>query len=291
MKKYLALVLSVLMIFIVVSCGSDTDVNGKQSSEEITEETTEEITEETTEETTEEIIEETTEEITGETTEEITEEVTEEITEETTEETTEEVTEETTGEVTEETTEETIEEDTGDEAFEELDMTLETIPSNNSDGYSFIRMNDQTSSTPQQHMSLLPAKQMGIHFKIDKGILEAVVLEGVPSWGDNIGGFTVKIFKWNTDYNTTVAGKPITQKVLDNIPDMGEAVFEPDVKIVAGEYLFLISDPFDESGTGIGICNQTGNVNDPGYIEGFINGKANSKVGPTGYFVIYHSVQ
>ena len=187
--------------------------------------------------------------------------------------------------------EEVTEKVTEEETTEELDLTPETIPSNNSDGYSILRMHDQYSSVAQNHMTLLPAKQIGIHFVVDKGILEAVVLEGVPSWGDNIGGFTVKIFKWNTDYNTTVAGKPITQKVLDNIPDMGEAVFEPDVKIVAGEYLFLICDPFDESGSGIGICNQTSNVNDDRFIEGYINGKANAKVGPTGYFVIYQPVQ
>ncbi len=183
--------------------------------------------------------------------------------------------------------EEVTAEVTEEETTEELDLTPETIPSNNSDGYSILRMHDQYSSVAQNHMTLLPAKQIGIHFVVDKGILEAVVLEGVPSWGNDVGGFTVKIFAWNTDYNTTVATDPIEEQVLDNIPDMGEAVFTLDNKVGAGEYLFLICDAFDESGSGIGICNQTSNVNDDRFIEGFINGKANAKVGPTGYFVIY----
>ena len=264
MKKHLALMLSLLMLLTFVSCNSDIDSGDEGTT--VDETTAAEI-----------IADEQTDK--------------EEVTEEVTEETTGEVSEETTEEATEETTEETTEEDTGDEAFEELDMTPETIPSNNSDGYSILRMHDQYSSVAQNHMTLLPAKQIGIHFVVDKGILEAVVLEGVPSWGNDVGGFTVKIFAWNTDYNTTVAADPIEEQVLDGIPDMGEAVFTLENKVGEGEYLFLICDAFDESGSGIGICNQTSNVNDDRFIEGYINGKANAKVGPTGYFVIYQPEQ
>ncbi|MBR4292613.1 MAG: hypothetical protein IKT54_03265 [Clostridia bacterium] len=183
----------------------------------------------------------------------------------------------------------TVEEDTTvEDTTEELDLTPETIPSNNNDGYDFLYMRDRNSSAATNPLNLLPSKEVGVHIKLEEGIVEAVCFEEIPNWGDAIGGFTLSFYAWNTDYKTTVAGTPICEQVFENIPDASELVYTPSAEIGPGEYLFLIHNPVDEKNSGIGIYNQqASNLADSRFVEGFLNGKSNAKVGPNAYFVIY----
>ena len=92
----------------------------------------------------------------------------------------------------------------------------------------------------------------------------------------------------NTDYKTTIAGTPICEQTFENIPDATELTYTPSVEIGPGEYLFLIHNPVDAKNSGIGIYNQqASNLGDSRFIEGFLNGKSNNRVGPAAYFVIY----
>lgn len=182
----------------------------------------------------------------------------------------------------------TVEDTTEEETTEELDLTPETIPSNNNDGYDFLYMRDRNSDAAYQPLNLLPNKEVGVHIKLEEGIVEAVCFEQIPNWGDAIGGFTVGFYAWNTDYKTTIAGTPICEQTFENIPDATELTYTPSVEIGPGEYLFLIHNPVDESESGIGIYNQqASNLGDSRFIEGFLNGKSNNRVGPGAYFVIY----
>ena len=33
-----------------------------------------------------------------------------------------------------------------------------------------------------------------------------------PSWGNNIGNLTLNLYKWNTDYNTSISGSSVAKK-------------------------------------------------------------------------------
>jgi predicted small lipoprotein YifL len=182
----------------------------------------------------------------------------------------------------------TEEETTEEETTEELDLTPETIPSNNNDGYDFLYMRDRNSNAATNPLNLLPSKEVGVHIKLEEGIVEAVCFAEIPNWGDAIGGFTLSFYAWNTDYKTTVAGTPICEQVYESIPDASELVYTPSAEIGPGEYLFLIHNPVDAKNSGIGIYNQqASNLADSRFVEGFLNGKSNAKVGPDAYFVIY----
>lgn len=72
-----------------------------------------------------------------------------------------------------------------------------------------------------------------------------------PSWSDDIGSMIFKIFKWDTDYATTVAGEPVfidTETFVD-YPDnsMMEVSFEPEIE--PGTYLWELSEGKD----GVGV--------------------------------------
>ncbi len=171
--------------------------------------------------------------------------------------------------------------------YEELDMSAETIPSRVKDGYDFIFMRDRKSDAPYLPMNLLPDTEVGIRFKVEKGVLEAVFFESIPSWADNVGGFTIRIYKWDTDYSTTVLSKAICEKKFENIPDVSELTYVPNEKITEGEYLVLVCEPEDAAGSGIGIYTHAPNVADKRIVEYYVNGKLDSNLGPGGYFVIY----
>ena len=59
-------------------------------------------------------------------------------------------------------------------------------------------------------------KGIGVAVTIPEGgfLYEASV--PAPSYSDNIGSLTIKVFAWNTDYDTTVAAEPVyTQQFVD----------------------------------------------------------------------------
>jgi hypothetical protein len=40
-----------------------------------------------------------------------------------------------------------------------------------------------------------------------------------PSWSDNIGDMTVTLYKFNKDYETTIAGEPISSEIFEGFGD------------------------------------------------------------------------
>lgn len=105
-----------------------------------------------------------------------------------------------------------------------------------------------------------------------------------PSYSDNIGNLTVKVFAWNTDYDTTVAAEPIYSQEFVDFADNSELVCEfEEGQIPAGKYLILVCDAVDE-GEGVGLwmgkpyksANAPEEITKYG-IESWINGKQNKK--------------
>ncbi|MHC1696032.1 MAG: hypothetical protein AB9835_12355 [Eubacteriales bacterium] len=64
-----------------------------------------------------------------------------------------------------------------------------------------------------------------------------------PSWSDNVGSMTFKLYKWNTDYATTIAGEAVATQTFVDYEDNATLVMELEDDIApAGEYLFVASD-------------------------------------------------
>jgi len=62
-----------------------------------------------------------------------------------------------------------------------------------------------------------------------------------PSWNNNIGNLTFKLFKWHINYNTTVAGTPLAEKTFVNFSDNERLVLQFDNQ-QPGDYLWELSN-------------------------------------------------
>jgi hypothetical protein len=63
-----------------------------------------------------------------------------------------------------------------------------------------------------------------------------------PSWGDNIGNLTFTLYKWNTNYATSVAGNPIAQKTFVNFNDGSNLGLSFSTPLPAGTYVWELSN-------------------------------------------------
>ncbi len=90
-----------------------------------------------------------------------------------------------------------------------------------------------------------PGDTAALRFTADSSFLAIDV--HCPSWSNNIGNLTLTLYKWNSSYNTTIAGNPIAQKTFENFNDNAwlKLTFNPQEP---GEYLWVLSDPTEVVG-------------------------------------------
>ncbi len=69
-----------------------------------------------------------------------------------------------------------------------------------------------------------------------------------PTWNGTGAGFRMNLFKWDTDYETTVAQTPIQQVVIENHSDNARAEMLLDTPQVAGKYLLMTDQPVRGTG-------------------------------------------
>ncbi len=62
-----------------------------------------------------------------------------------------------------------------------------------------------------------------------------------PSWGNNIGNLTFKLYKWKNNYSESVAGIPLAEKTFENFSD-NEKLRLTFNKLEAGTYLWELCD-------------------------------------------------
>ncbi|MBQ7604499.1 MAG: hypothetical protein IJU75_06045 [Clostridia bacterium] len=102
-----------------------------------------------------------------------------------------------------------------------------------------------TSGTHQEHHNLAATGEVwGILANLS-GTFEALNLY-CSSYDNNLGTITVKVYGFDKDYDTTVAGEPLASKDLVDFPDNKWQAFEWDTPLPAGEYLVLISGSHGE---------------------------------------------
>jgi len=100
---------------------------------------------------------------------------------------------------------------------------------------------------------------LGIRFTIEEGEVLKSLTGIYPSWANAIGELTLGIYKWDTDYATTISAMPIyEEKMIDRV-DGYEGTFDVTDSIGnglgAGEYLWLLSEGVDNTPEphGIGV--------------------------------------
>jgi hypothetical protein len=85
-----------------------------------------------------------------------------------------------------------------------------------------------------------------------------------PSWGNNIGNLTLKLYQWNTDYATTVAGIPLADSTFVNFNDNARLKLNFSAQ-PAGQYYWELSNATEV----VGVWKWN-NTNDP--VTSYYNG-------------------
>jgi hypothetical protein len=96
-----------------------------------------------------------------------------------------------------------------------------------------------------------------------------------PSWSDSTGNITFTLYKWNTDYNTTISGVPLKSTTFINYYDNSNLPLEFSTPLPAGDYLWLLSQGTQT----VGVWKATnGSANAQSYYQ---------NVPVTGYYQTY----
>lgn len=143
------------------------------------------------------------------------------------------------------------------------------------DKYNYIDFYDSTAGDHTPFSLLAEGSSIGMHFNVAEGFLEDFSIT-CPSWSDNVGSLTMRIYKWNTDYATSVAGTPVKEETFVDYEDNAvlTMVFNEDGAkgLEAGEYLVTLGDGVDAGGSGVGLWYY-GPAEDPAIINYFANGE------------------
>ena len=108
---------------------------------------------------------------------------------------------------------------------------------------------------------------------------------GAPSYGDNLGSLTLKVYIWENDFDATVATDPVYMENYVDFMDNSEltTTFEANM-IGAGRYLILICDGSDPQGEGVGVwagkpykADNMPEEYEKYQIESWIDGKQNKR--------------
>ncbi len=75
--------------------------------------------------------------------------------------------------------------------------------------------------------------------------------------GGNHCGLTLSLYRWDTDYLTTITSAPVASKVFVNYEDNSYLEVSSDDRFSAGTYLWIINDGLNEYS---GVCAYTGNA-------------------------------
>lgn len=77
------------------------------------------------------------------------------------------------------------------------------------------------------------------------------------SWSDNYGSLTFYLYRWDTDYDTTVAAEPILKQTFEDFEDNSTLSMDfgsvDEKAFGAGTYLLVVKDGIDTQGTGVGV--------------------------------------
>ncbi len=174
----------------------------------------------------------------------------------------------------------TVSEVTADTAAAETTAAPETeAPAK--DKYTYIDFYEDNGGGHNPYSLMAADSSIGVHFKVAEGFLEDFSI-CCPSWSNDIGSLTMRVYKWNTDYASTVAGTPAAEETFVDYADNDWLImyFNADGAkgLEAGEYLVTLGDGVDESGSGVGLWTY-GPIADPAIINYYANGEVTDQYG------------
>ncbi len=73
-----------------------------------------------------------------------------------------------------------------------------------------------------------------------------------PTWNGSGAGYRMVLYKWDTDYDTTVAGTPIAEETFSNISDNARNELVLDSPLGEGKYLVFTDQPVLGSNNSVG---------------------------------------
>lgn len=129
-------------------------------------------------------------------------------------------------------------------------------------------------------------KGVGITVTIPEGGYLNEVSVPCPSYSDDVGTLKLKVYAWDTDFDTTIAKDPIQVDEFVDFVDNSNLIATYDEGVVgSGTFLILVCDAEDASGSGVGVW--MGNVvKDDEYLKedidkygitSYVNGRYNKK--------------
>lgn len=187
-----------------------------------------------------------------------------------------------------ESAEDTAAVETEAETETETETEPETEAPKKRDKHQYIDMYlEEGDRTP---ISLLTAgSSVGARIVVAEGFLEEAEI-ACPSWNDNVGSLTMKVFKWNTDYDTTIAGEPVFSQTYvdyaDNEVLYAEFFTEESRGLEAGEYLWWLGDGVDANNSGVGLWSYKCPTEMEGLVELYHNGQVTTASGWHGSLTI-----
>ncbi|MHC1696031.1 MAG: hypothetical protein AB9835_12350 [Eubacteriales bacterium] len=102
-----------------------------------------------------------------------------------------------------------------------------------------------------------------------------------PSWGNSVGSLTLSLYKWEKDYDTTVAAMPVASTRYEDFADNAWLVLETP-NTPPGNYVYLLSDSTETVGIWCAL-SQSGYIttySNAGYVDGEYMTRINYKYTP-----------
>ena len=82
------------------------------------------------------------------------------------------------------------------------------------------------------------ARSYGMQFNVGNGELKRITLDKLATFADSVNTWTLKIWSWDTDYNTTIAGTVLYETTGSNHQDSTNFIVAiPDGIVIKGEVL------------------------------------------------------
>lgn len=140
------------------------------------------------------------------------------------------------------------------------------------DKYNYVDLYEAADGGHTPISLMAEGSSAAVHVKFDEGFIESWGAQ-CPSWSDNVGNLTFRVYKWDTDYATSVAGAPLAEQTFEDYGDNDDLLMDeiPAKTIGAGEYLLWIGEGVDEGGSGVGYWGQN-IVDDAAVVEYYRDG-------------------
>lgn len=106
----------------------------------------------------------------------------------------------------------------------------------------------------------VPKGDKGVGLQVQVNAPFSGIRMGFPTWG-NAGTYcTLSVYRWDTDYSTTVAAEPLLELAITDIQDCAHRDIPFDRQLAPGEYLFMVHSGGGPDGHVPGVWNYSSDI-------------------------------